>query len=647
MSTFSDDFDDIDFDSILADVEEKNRQQAKDQAELIEIKTQLEAAQKVVRDLMRERDSKTLRINDNRQELRRLEREAERAKKLKEAQAKRVALLEEFNERAKKLDELTATAKWREFAFDHQITGGKRLAVARRGILADKRGLGKTLTSLIWLDMVEAKRILVLAPNDVVPQFEDEIRTWQPHRTIFSLRGLPQGQRALIYPMLNMVKEFIITLNYEAWRKDKTIIDDLVSAGIDTIICDEAHRIKSSSKITARGVFQVAYRPNYCPNHGVANYEGPWYNERNMPKDRYVGYDTTQKCPACSASLETTVKNTLMMTGTPILNKPQELFSMLHLVDHFRFVSEKQFLQDYCYSYAPGKWRFLPGGLDRLTKSMSEFFVARNRDDAGIHIPPPAITIHRIDKDKVKYPRQYKAEKDLREAAAMSLEDGDVVNMLYILEIILRERQVMTWPAGVVLKIRDENPESDTYREVIKEIKFDVEESQKLDEATDLLMDLCDEEQRTIVFSKFKAPLYEMHNRILKAGFKSVLATGDQSQFHKDKVRRDFDLKTAPKEPLYDVCFATFDAFGTGINLNAARHIIMLDDEWNPGMEDQAIGRIDRLNSVDQANVHIFRVNDSIDKFMEDLLEQKKQLTEGFETDMTAADMLRHLRGDM
>ena len=54
-------------------------------------------------------------------------------------------------------------------------------------------------------------------------------------------------------------------------------------------------------------------------------------------------------------------------------------------------------------------------------------------------------------------------------------------------------------------------------------------------------------------------------------------------------------LKTAPEDPRWTGCFATYDAFATGVNLNAARHVIMIDDEWNPGMEDQAIGRIDRL----------------------------------------------------
>lgn len=634
MTAFNEEFD---YDELLANVKALQAEQEQDLKELNEIKSKYDEAEKLVRQLWREKQEISRKVEGRRTELANAEKQKAAAERIRLAKEKRDLLLAEYEQKAAQIDSLTASAKWREFAFDHQIEGGKRLAVAKRGILADKRGLGKTLTSIVWLDMVQAKRIIVIAPNDIVPQFEDEIRSWAPGRTIFSLRGKPKEQRQIIYPMLNMVKEFIITLNYEAWRRDKTIIDDLVVAGIDTIICDEAHKIKSSTKITARGVFQIAYRPNYCSEcKKISNYMGPWMQKNGMLKD-YNVQNMSLFCPECNSPLSTTVENVLSMTGTPFLNKPQELFSLLYLVDCIRFPSERRFLDDYCYAYAPNRWRFLSGGLDRLTKYMSEFFVQRTREDAGIHIPPPAIKVYYIEKDFQKYPKQYEAERLLRNNAAIMLDDGRAVSMLYILEILLRERQMMTWPAGVELKIRDEEGE------VVETLKFDVEESQKLDEACELLSDLVEEDERVIVFSKFKAPLYEMRSRFPDE--KMVIATGDQHVSLREQVVKDFDLKTAPKEPRWQVCFATYDAFATGLNLNAARHIIMLDDEWSPGMEDQAIGRIDRLNSVDQANVHIFRVVDSVDDFMEQLLKEKADLTEGFENTLTAARLLDHLKG--
>lgn len=632
----------LDYAEILKKIEERTSEMEAEKKEMEAVKAALVEAENLYRKMARrDRELKTS-TEAKRAEIRSLEKEADRLLRLKDAEEKRNRLLEEYNRTAAKLDELTASATWREFSFEHQIEGAKRLAVAKRGILADKRGLGKTLTSLIYLDMVQAKKVLVITPNDVVPQFEQEIQHWASHRKILSFAGLDKTKRTIIYPLLTMLDAFVVTLNYEAWRKDKTVIDDLVNAQFDTIILDEAHRIKSSEKLTAKGVFQVTHFPNICPNcdaKGTGTLEkGTWFVEgaRNQ-----INPNKLYHCYNCDQPLMRSVENVLTMTGTPILNKPQELFSLLHLVDAKRFEHETMFLRDFCYQAGPNRWQFTNWGLNQLTQGMSEFYVQRNREDAGIHIPPPAITVHKITPDKIKYAKQWEAYRTLTTKAALVLESGEAISMLYILEIILRERQLMTWPAGVTLKIKDEDGN------VVEELHFDVEESQKLDEVEDFLTDLAEEEERCIIFSKFKAPLYELKKRFEKKGVKVTTATGDDIRGHKETVRMDFDLKTAdPENYRWQFVFATFDAFATGVNLNAARHIVMIDDEWNPGMEDQAIGRIDRLNSVDQANVHIFRVKESIDEFMEALLEQKRQLTDGFESTITAADLLKHLRGE-
>lgn len=629
----------------FAEIEQLIKQRQHDIAEreaaMIAVRDQLMDAERLVLSLRKEKNHLVTDRQNDTLELRRLEKEKERALRFQKAQDERNRLLKEYNDKAAALDELTATATWREFAFEHQITGGKRLAVAQKGILGDKRGLGKTLTSLIYLDMAQSKKVLVIAPNDVVPQFEGEIQQWAAHRSIMSFAGLNRDARSIIYPMLRNLDAFIITINYEAWRRDKSIIDDLIAAGLDTVILDEAHRAKASSKQTAKGIIQIVHSKNYCPKEDKMVPVAPWFS-RVTGKLQNVDPLDIAFCTDCGQRLESSVKNVLSMTGTPILNKPQELFTMLHLVDPFRFSSEDQFLKDYCYSYAPGKWRFYEGGLEKLTNSMSEFFIQRTREDAGIHIPPPAVKLYELDPDPLGYPKQYQAYKDLTEAAALVLEDGTAVSMLYILEILLRERQIVTWPAGVELKIRDEDGE------VIDTLKFDVHESQKLDAVCELLEELSEEGERWIAFSKFKAPLYEAKNRLQAKNFRVTTATGDDPKGHKDKVRMDFDLKFAdPTNYQWTGCFATYDAFATGINLNAARHVIFIDDEWNPGMEDQAIGRIDRLNSVDQANVHIFRVKKTVDTFMAALIEQKKQLTDGFEASLSAKDILDHLRGVM
>ena len=646
------DFEDVSLDALQEVMANLRNEDLAIHARENEIKARLAQLATEIKSLTNERVELEKSSTERRRKIASIEQQVVKAARLEQVKQEQARLVEEFESKAKELDELTKDSPWRVGvkqengdvykAFPYQIEGGKRLAVAKRGILGDKRGLGKTLTSIVWADMVGAKRVLVIAPNDVVSQFEGEIREWAPHRTIFSMSGLNPSSRTMVFNLLGMVEEFIITLNYEAWRRDKTIIDGLVALGIDTLMLDEAHRAKASDKITARGIFQLAYRPNRCDHCDFdSNVLGPWVHSGKID-DKFTFYTErdreTHKCPVCQNVLTNTVKNVLSMTGTPILNKPQELFSLLFLVDPVAFPSENKFLNDYCYVGFNGRWQFRPGGLDRLVKYMSAFFLQRTREDTGITVPPPSITVHEIEKDKLKYKRQYDAEKDINTKAQMLLEDGTRKDIFYILELILRQRQCMVWPAGITIT----DPET---KEVL--CNFDVQESQKLDVATDLLSELCEEGERVVVFSQFKPPLYEMKNRIENLGYRVTMATGDQSSFHRDQVKEDFDLKFASKDNYkWQVVFATYKAFGTGINLNAARHMIIIDDEWNPGMEDQAIGRIDRINSTDQANVHIFRVKHSIDDFMATLLEEKRAITTGFGEAITASDLLKAFRNE-
>jgi SNF2 family DNA or RNA helicase len=73
--------------------------------------------------------------------------------------------------------------------------------------------------------------------------------------------------------------------------------------------------------------------------------------------------------------------------------------------------------------------------------------------------------------------------------------------------------------------------------------------------------------------------------------------------------------------------------------------MILYDRFWNPGNEDQAIGRIDRINSIDQATVHIPLVENSIDEYMTQLIEDKRNIVMDFKDAASMQNSLaEHLR---
>lgn len=181
----------------------------------------------------------------------------------------------ELEELSKELDELTAGLPWREWAFPHQISGAKQLAVQKRAILADTMGLGKSLTSIIYMDMVKAKKILMVVPNDTTQNMVREIKHWAPHRNVVDASGMPKATRDFLLTTLPGMDNFVLIVNYEINRRDRDFVDHVMKLQLDTVIADESHNVKNNKTSAFKMVKDILTRPNCCSTCGSANvYDG-------------------------------------------------------------------------------------------------------------------------------------------------------------------------------------------------------------------------------------------------------------------------------------------------------------------------------------------------------------------------------------
>jgi len=341
-------------------------------------------------------------------------------------------------------------------------------------------------------------------------------------------------------------------------------------------------------------------------------------------------------------------KNVLMMTGSPILNRPQDLFAQLNLIDPLNYNSERRFLQAYCrQDWYTKKWSFAPGGLERLVKQISAKFVKRDRESAGITVPPQEIINHDLTLDPEEYPEQFKVLQGLNKHAAIILDSEKAVSILYLIALITRKRQAIVYPEGIELKDQD--------GQVV--YKVDCHESIKLDKLikangetnsyetpTGLIPDLGDE--RTVVFSQFKQPLKELERRLKAAGYSVARYDGDTPEDIRQEVQLDFDRKTMPEKPKYQILLANYRAGGVGLNFTGATQMIILDREWSPGKEGQALGRIDRIGQTEETTVHVIRVKQSIDIWLDNLIQQKKEMIDGFESEIDLSQSLKDFLED-
>lgn len=433
-----------------------------------------------------------------------------------------------------------------------------------------------------------------------------EVKLWAKHRSPVVIGGQDKNTRRFILDLMIEHDEYVCVVNYEAWRKDLSLIDDLIACEFDTIVIDEAHNIKDRKSIGYRGVKRLI-------------------DEGQIP---FV----------------------IPMTGTPILNRPQELFTLLTLVDSYHFYNEKYFLQDYCLQDPyTGKWGFKPGGMGSLAKKITPQFLRRTKEQAGIELPPKTVTIHEIAVDFERYPKQAEVRRQMQNFASIVLEPetGKGISAAAIIAVYTRLRQIETYPDGI--KIVD--PQT---KEVVMQVECG--ESQKLDEViapngpsnsyvdpVGLLPGIV-EDERVVIFSQFNEPLFELQRRCEQAGIKAVLLLGQQHMATglKREIEEDFDLRTVGSEPKWQVVLCNYKAGGTGLNFTAATQMIVLDEEWNPGKRDQAYDRIHRMGQDKPVTIHVLRdklpTGGGIDKWLAGIIEEKENMVDGFinATDLAA-----------
>lgn len=600
---------------------------------------------------------------EDRKKMRQLAEEVYRAERMLRQALENEQTKKLYQDNSLRFDEITKDLHWRSFAFKHQIDGAKMLATAKRAICGDKMGLGKSLTSLIWIDMLESQRALYIVPDDTVSNMVNEIAKWAPHREVLQLGKLSKSERDLSVKVATYMQSYIVIVNYSAWRKDKDLLKKLAGMRFDSCVIDEAHMIKTTSTAAYRGCKQIIMAENACPECNAAVEE---QHLPSTPEDYRMRRDFIS-CTSDSCSWSTnmdrvndvvrepyamcSIKNVLPMTGTVILNKPTDLFALLSLVDPVNFVKATDFEHDYCMQdYYSNKVVFKPGGLDALIAKLSGKYIARDRKMAGITLPEQEIINYELVLDPDVYPGQYRVCKQLSERAAIMLNSGKKMNILATIALITRKRQANVWPAGITLKDDEGN--------VIFSVGDDVRESIKIDKCiapngTDGLIPEVTADgnmelgERVAVFSQFKGPLIELERRLKAANISVVRFDGDTPDHVKNQVKLDFDVTTCGDNPKWQVVLANYKTGGMGLNFTGCTQMILLDLEWNAGKNDQALGRIDRLGQTKETCVHVLHIDRSIDTWMQALMNHKRKMVEGFESTAVLSDLLRDaLNGD-
>jgi len=598
----------------------------------IERQAQAEALDKATAEierLLKERDQADKALQRSRTDIANTKKELERQERLNASaqQAEHVRVQRSALEY--KFEAMSEGHVWWDGILPHQKQGIFFGAVAKRWILGDVPGLGKTWQSIGWLDLVESKKAIVVVPSDICDQWVGEAMTLAPHRHVVGLyKKTPKRRHELLDEMLTR-KEGMIVVNYEIWRRDQDVLAKLMKWQADSIIVDEAHALKNTNSANFKSIKALTFVDNTCPSCGAQ------VNGLYEPQTHALATRIPRPCWSCGwrvgemtghtyanqleESLSTkSIKNALFTTGTPILNSPEDIYALLHLCDPILFKSANQFLTTYCReNYLSGKWEFRPGAVANLKPLIEGRFLARTYDDAGVVIPDQHVHVVPVDLDKQTYPLQHRTITQLSKAASILLDSGARMTVMHLIALVTRKRQANVWPGGIEMKDEDGN--------VVFSVGDEVQESVKMDVMTENLAKFHKEGHRQVVFSQFKTALAELDKRLTAQGYRVVRLDGDTPEALRGEIKTNF-YRAKGETAKWDILLANYKTGGVGLNLTAITKTHILDEEWNPGKRDQAYARSARMGQLEETDVYVYRIPGTIDTWMSNTIYRKEKL---------------------
>lgn len=509
-------------------------------------------------------------------------------------------------------------------------------AGAKRWILGDGMGLGKTRQSVGWLDLVKAKKVLIVCQADICDQFAGEVMELAPHRKVYNLyRKKPKTRHALMDAIMSET-EAVVIANYEIWRRDNDLLARLMEWQIDSLIVDEAHNLKNTASANYKYIQMLCKVDNTCPNCGGL-IRGLYINEQSKMK-------IAKPCPNCKwvkgmdervrhtfaldKWLSTkSLKNICFTTGTPLLNSPLDIYALLHLCDPILFSSQRSFTTSFCIqNYHTGKMEFRDGQIENLKPLIAGRFLARSRTDAGIVLPKQRKHLIRVDIDGESHPKQYKVIKQLTERAQILLESGEGLTIMHLISLITRKRQANVWAGGIEVKDADGN--------IVFSVGSEVQESAKFDVALEYILDIHKQGRRQVVFSQFTTAINAFANLLEEHGLRVAKLTGKTPKSLRQEIKRNF-FRGSGEEPLWDIVLCNYKTGGTGLNLTDATAIHIIDEEWNPGKRDQAYARTDRIGQTEENDVYVYRIPASVDTWMANTIHRKERMVSEFSDTLT------------
>lgn len=422
---------------------------------------------------------------------------------------------------------------------------GIRYALNRKGVLlADEMGLGKTIQAIGVINADDSiKKVLVVCPASLKINWKRELNKWL-------VRPLTVGIAGKSFPSFCDV----VIINYDILGKYEAWLNEVY----DLVILDEAHLIK------------------------------------NPRAKRTV------------AALAIKAKRRAHLTGTPICNRPAELYTIIKDL-HPKWADQKSFGRRYAKNTSEQRMK----ELNRILRETC--MVRRLKADVLTELPPKVRSIVEIDTaDDPSLRDQVSKERAAYEEYLRAKEEAELaVEMAKISESEEEYKEAVSQLKAVSVAF-----------ESISAVRHETALA-KVPAALNIVREqiMGDEPKKLVIFAHHKDVVDAIMAGARESGWNPVKVTGEDSMDARQKAVDRFQV-----DPSCYVFVGNIKAAGVGLTLTASSDVVFFELDWVPGNVTQAEDRCHRIGQKDTVFVKHIVLSDSLDANMAKTLVEKQAI---------------------
>ena len=439
--------------------------------------------------------------------------------------------------------------------YPYQAEGALFAVRAGRALIGDDMGLGKTIQAIAATEILArhfgVSKVLVVCPTSLKYQWQSEIMRFSGRQGENAARVINGGraQRQKDYAL----DDFCKITNYEKLRPD---LDLIAAWAPELVIVDEAQRVKNWNTIAARALKRI---------------DSPY---------------------------------AIVLTGTPLENKLEELISIVQFVDQHRLGPTWKLLHEHQVKDEAGRVTGYTG-LAKIGQTLAPVMIRRRKSEVLRQLPS------RTDQNLLVPMTEMQM--------LYHQENADVV-----------ARIVQRWRKTRFLSDKDQRRLTCALQNMRMScnstylLDQETDHGVKADELAALFEDLFAEpEAKAVVFSQWTRTHDIIIRRLDMREFGYVSFHGGVPSDKRPALVERFRDDRACR------VFLSTDAGSTGLNLQHASTLVNMDLPWNPAILEQRIARIHRMGQIRPVRVINFVAKGTIEEGMLSVLAFKRSLSAG------------------